>query len=217
MHGILVAIDNYDALTGSLPPAILRSSDGEPIHSWRFLVCRLYLGDRIQVSFYGQDASAAYDSAWDSPGNARYFTGPHRDYPESPNSFIADSDQHTRFVAITGPGTAFDERRSIRLQDLDGDTILVLECATPCWHWMRPGGDLRIADIGDSGKVSEALGPFDDGDFLVGFADGEAWTLSQDMPLRTLKEFMLVESAKSVDRDDMLSRYCIRSFRRTRR
>lgn len=207
MRSILMGIYAYSDQYGTLPPAVLRSADGKPFHSWRFLVCRPWLGDSVQTAFYGQDALSAYDAAWDSPANRRYFVGPHRNYAGSPNSFIADSKQQTRFVAVTGPGTAFEEDRPISLRDVDPDTILVIEVARPNWHWMKPGGDLDVSILADQGCAGDLLGDFENGEFLVLFADGAVWTLSQDVPIGRLKKFFLIDAAKSHDRGELLEPY----------
>jgi hypothetical protein len=214
MYGILLAIRNYDTMFGGLPPVVLRSEKGTAFHSWRFLVCRPYFGDSVQVSFYGQDASAAYSAGWDSPLNARYCSGPHRDYPESPHSFIADARQHTRFVAVCGSGTAFDSDRQTCLDELDVDTVLVVETANPHWHWMKPGGDLDVRAMDRDGEAGDVLECSIDGDFAVGFADGEVWTLSRHVPSRSLMLFMSIDGAKRHDRDEQLRAYLLHRFQR---
>ena len=52
-----------------------------------------------------------------------------------------DSEDQRRKFAITGPGTAFGDDESeppARLQDIDRDTILVVEVRNSGVHWMQP-------------------------------------------------------------------------------
>ena len=39
------------------------------------------------------------------------------------------------------------------------------------------------------------------------FADGEVWALSPDMPIDALKPFLTISTAKSADREQLLSAY----------
>jgi hypothetical protein len=79
-----------------------------------------------------------FGDRWDDPVNRwlchslfyAFCFSPEADLPER---------FHTNVVAITGPGTAFDDERDCRLADIDDDTILVIEVASTDVHWAEPG------------------------------------------------------------------------------
>ena len=211
LRGILLGLQISDDDLGRLPHAIERDKAGLPTHSWRFMAVRDYFGG--MCDFYGQDARAAYSEPWDGPGNLRYYEGPHSGSTASPSAFIDSTrpGNKTRFVAIVGPGTAFEEGRSVRFADLPPDMILVVEVRNSDQHWMEPGGDLHIDEMPqridrESGKGISGQEP--EG-FLVGFASGEAWMLSNDVPVSLMSRFFTIESARTRSREGQLREYRI--------
>lgn len=209
--GILVAMENYEATYGHLPPAVEYDTSGKPIHSWRFLICRHLFGG--MVDFYGQAANSAFTEPWDAPGNRRYFVGPHR--PHTEPSWIIDSTrpgQKTRFAAITGAGTAFEEGVRVSRNSIDGDTILFVEVRNSDCHWMKPGGDFEIGTMAKYIDVKNGRGISgrDPEGFIVAFADGDVWTISNDVPFTDLERFFTIESARNHDRER-----CLRPYRLT--
>ena len=211
LKGILIELSSFNDFHGRLPHPTERDSDGNVLHSWRFVVCRLGFGDAVQVGFYGQAPSSGYKEPWDSAANARYYNGPHRDYIGGPMSFIdptRDGDR-TRFVAITGPGTCFDPERDISLEELPPDVILVVEVRNSDQHWMEPGGDLDIRTIPRRIDIDDGKGisGHDQHGFFVGFADGEVWLISDDVPFETISSFLTIASSEQQSRDEILTPY----------
>ncbi len=47
IHQIIVALHNYEAHYGALPPAILRDNSGRPLHGWRVLI--LHFADQQEL------------------------------------------------------------------------------------------------------------------------------------------------------------------------
>src|SRR5262249_42651950 len=104
----------------------------------------------------------------------------------------------TNIVAITGPGTAFDEDHPTRLKDIPPSTILCIEIAHSGIHWMAPG-DLRL------GKLPQSLSRGLDGRGLhVGCADGSVWFVTADVPLSEVEKLCTIEGAKKYDREKVL-------------
>lgn len=211
LQAILEGLQTSDTIRGRLPHAIERDGAGDPIHSWRFLACRDTFGDTVQCGYYGQDARAAYSEPWNSDGNRRYYDGPHRGYPGGPSSFIDPTrpGDKTRFVAITGPGTAFQTSKSLRLTDLPAELIMVVEVRKSDCHWMQPGGDLHIETMPKRIDVENGQGISGhevDG-FFVGFASGEAWLITNKVPYQVLAKFFTIASAQSHSRDALLAKY----------
>ncbi len=141
-----------------------------------------------------------YRASWMDPANRWLVRSPNHAYCFSEGG---DSTQrlHTNMVAITGPGTAFEEGRTSRISDLTSDLIMVIEIADSGIHWAEPG-DLHIDDVPES--ITSGL----DGDGVcVLFVDGVASYLRSDVPLADLKKFFTVESAKKHDREKVLGPY----------
>jgi hypothetical protein len=95
---IALAFHNYHSAFQHLPPAVVHGPDGKPWHSWRVLI----------LPFLGQvDLYQAYDQSvpWDDPKNVAVL----EKIPEVYRDPLSDdsSDTRTRYLVITGPGTAF--------------------------------------------------------------------------------------------------------------
>ena len=140
---VSVALLTFHDTFGSLPYPVRRTGGGDsifpsgyddqakPLHSWRFAMLPYLVSSSIP---------AHYDKSWDNPANQGWRFGGH--------SFGYDSLQpnppsfETKMFAITGPGTAFgdgEQELPHSLDELDDDTILVVEVRDSGVHWMAPG------------------------------------------------------------------------------
>jgi hypothetical protein len=213
LKGILHELHILNDINGRLPHAIELAEDGSPMHSWRFVTCRNLLGDISQCEFYGQSPTSAYELAWDSPSNKRYYDGHHRNYSGSPTSFIDPSRpfDRTRFVAITGVDTAFDSHLSIDLRTLPADLVIIVETRNSHQHWMEPGGDLDVGTLHDHyGEESgDGVSGSDPEGFLVGFANGEVWLLLKTTPFEVISPFLKITSAGKRSKESVLAPYRI--------
>jgi hypothetical protein len=155
MHQVLLSLANMDSAYGHLPPAIYKDKAGKPLCSWRFLILPY-----IQ-SWMGSPAMD-FSQSWYSEANK--FWASMRVRVFSWESFDGSPDQFdTNIVAITGPGTAFDDDHEISAEKIPGSTIILVEIAHSGIHYMAPG-DLPLD------RVSETLLKGGDGDgFCVGF------------------------------------------------
>lgn len=144
LRGIFLHLALYADIYKGLPPPTVTDPDGRPLYSWRFGIVAPGLNDHLHAGFYGQ--AARLDKAWDSPENRRYHSEPYSDLPGGPAEQIDATRPggKARFVAVVGPGTAFDDTTRRKLDELPGDVLLVVE-ATGCRvHWMEPGGDVDV-------------------------------------------------------------------------
>jgi hypothetical protein len=131
LQNIGVAMHEYHARHGRLPPAVVRDKDGRPLYSWRVLLLP-YLGD-------GDDVYRRFrlDEPWDSPHNKPLAEETPRCY--RPALGAIDPPGLTRYQVLVGPGTAF-ERPGLTWDDFpDGrdQTLLVVEAAEPV-PWSKP-------------------------------------------------------------------------------
>jgi hypothetical protein len=146
---------------------------------------------------------ADYEDRWDAPANRWFATNPWYHYcwrPDLPHP----RNLHTNLVAITGPGTAFDDEHVVRVQDLDPDTILFIDTADSGTHWMEPG-DLHVDQVPPS-----IVRGIDGAGVHVAFADGSVWFLDADVPLADLKKFFTIAGARRYDREQVLAPYPVR-------
>jgi len=178
---------------GRLPPAVRVDKAGRRLCSWRF---------QILPFLEGIMTSTDFGSRWDAPANRWLANHPWPVYCWSQNRGSPDN-LYTNVLAITGAGTAFDGDRESRLDEMDGDTILLIEGAASGVHWMEPG-DLHIDEVPES--IVCGL----DGDGIhVLFADRQVWFLRADVPLADLKKFFTIARAKQYDRERVLRPYVV--------
>ncbi|MDB5352743.1 MAG: hypothetical protein JWN86_3990 [Planctomycetota bacterium] len=135
---IALALQNYEATYGSLPPAYLTDSKGRPTLSWRVLI----------LPFMGQDSlyrSFNLSEPWDSPTNIKLL-GEMPGVLGCPNRSWDIKSGRTKCVAITGPGTMFPGATSAKFADVaDGldETIMLAEVENLSVPWTAPV-DLNI-------------------------------------------------------------------------
>jgi hypothetical protein len=187
---ILQALSNHHDTYRRLPASVHRDFSGRPLCSWRFHI----------MVFLEQDVLGRFPQEyWLDPVNFESvalpsccFRSPRYDKPVDPHT--------TNFSFVTGPGTPFDGGWW-SLDDLDPDTILVVEVVDFGYHWMEPG-DLKLDEL--SSLLTVGL----DGKGLhVGFADEQVWFLDSSVPLEDLKPFFTVDGARQYDREEKLGPY----------
>jgi hypothetical protein len=93
-------------------------------------------------------------------------------------------------------------------QDLPSDTILVVEVYDSKFHWMQPG-DIVLSKLDENVAAYRETGIGDPNrtGFHVGFADGEVWHLTNDVPFHEFRKFCTVSGARRHDRTALLARY----------
>lgn len=187
------ALLNFDDVYHRLPPAVRRDELGRPLSSWRYQILP-YL-EAIMVD-------APFGERWDDPVNRWLMDRWRPDFCHYQNRDSGDAGK-TNVVAITGPGTAFEEGRTIGLADTNRNTILAVVVAGFDTYWMEPG-DLHIDHIPDN----LTSGPKGDG-FHVLFADATVWFLKAEVPLEDVKKFFTLEGARQYDRDVVLAPYAL--------
>jgi hypothetical protein len=185
-----LALLNFQSVYGRLPPAVHRDEAGKPCCSWRLRMVPFMEGIMREIE---------YDQRWDAPANQWISTIPWLLFCWLPD----ENGLHTNVVAITGRGTAFEEGRVVRLEDIAPDTILAIEIAKSDICWAEPG-DLDIEHIPES-----ITGGMDGGGVHVAFADGAVWFLRADVPIGELRKFFTIEGAKGYRREQLLRPYAV--------
>ncbi|MFO0914440.1 MAG: DUF1559 domain-containing protein [Pirellulales bacterium] len=139
MRQIMLAIRNYEAAHGQLPPAYTVDADGKRLHSWRTLILP-YMEE--QALFKKIDLS----KPWDDPVNAEA-----RD--SCPNTFrcpgaLLEEDM-TTYLAVVDPQGVMSGATPRKMSDVTDDeeqTMVLIDApAAESVHWMSPAdADLQM-------------------------------------------------------------------------
>jgi hypothetical protein len=203
---ICLALQNYEARNGTLPPAYIVGPDGKPWHSWRVLILP-YLDRRDLFDAY------KFDEPWNGPNNIKLA-------PCMPSVFHcpSDSDANTRcitsYVAVVGPDTLWPERGSVSTNNMpDGAcmTILIVEKANSGINWMEPR-DLPFEQVSKDNPSTcpDLFAPHGRkggvhyewaGWSMVAFADSHIAVMSSDYLSENLKAMLTRNGGEAVDPD----------------
>lgn len=197
------ALKAYEADNGQLPAAGGGSDGSMTQPSWRVALLP-YLEYSHVYAQYKQD------EPWNGESNSALATrlGTPREY----RSPVYDNPQPdcTQYVAVVGPGTAWDPDGPRRLADLSEttpDLILLVDSPMSDIHWMEPR-DLSLEQMSaeaiarrDREGVPRLIGRF------VLFADGQAWQLNEDCPESEIAKFFTIEGARKYHREEVLGPY----------
>jgi prepilin-type processing-associated H-X9-DG protein len=197
LRQIGLALHNYHDAHKRFPPAFIADEQGRPMHSWRVLLLP-YLERTDLYDAY------RFEEPWDGPNNRRLLT-------EGPSVYRCPSDpsplQMTSYVAIAGPGTAWDDPDGKSLNTFsDGasSTILVVEIANSDIHWMEPR-DLDIRKIAKQINPKNAIGisSYHPGGANVVLADNSVQFLSDETTQKMLEALLTAAGGEKVDAADL--------------
>ena len=208
--GILDLLFRYDIfLDRCLPPPVALDADGRPLSSWRFALAG-FRGLFIKEG----GPPPEFQFPWNSPENESFAKLPAKYYGYSTDAFSAfdlTGTKETSVLAISGPGTAFDEDLRCSFSDLADDTILIVESRNSGVHWMEPGDiDIRTVPHRIGGPGKRTISGTTPLGLYVGFADGAVWLLKNDVPFETLEKLFTVSGAKKNKRENLLWEYRLR-------
>jgi hypothetical protein len=163
LHNIALALQQYEAAYGTLPPTYTVDAEGQPLHSWRTLI----LPFLDQQNLY---KTIDLSKPWNDPANRLAYDGWLRIYCCPSNEL--GKEQTTTYLAIVAPGGCLqptEPRRLADITDRKDRTLMVLEVPEEhAVHWMEP----RDADeallarlrVGDSAHPNGANAVFVNGD-----------------------------------------------------
>ena len=129
---IALALQNYESVYHSLPPAYTVDAEGKPLHSWRTLILpyleQQALYDKIDLS-----------KPWDDPANKEAYETTLPAY-QCPSADCPPS--HTTYLAVVAAGGCFRPTEPRKLSEITDDpelTLMVLEVESERHiHWMSP-------------------------------------------------------------------------------
>ena len=183
-----LALHSYHDAYGSFPPAVVTDAEGRPLHSWRVLILP-FLDQQLLHEEY------RWDEPWDGPHNRELANRMPKPYwcPDDPYSLT------TRYLAVAGPGTAFDGSSAIRLDAItDGisRTIVVVETPGDPVHWMEPRDISSAGLLEHFGTASQA--PRHPEGVHILKADGSVHGLDPATPLNRVRALSTVAGGEAL-------------------
>jgi len=166
MSQICLALINYEANKGHLPPPYTVDENGKPLHSWRTLLLPMLEYNQLHKKI-------RFDEPWDSEYNKQFHD---IDIPIF-RCKSADPSRHqtsTSYDVVIGVNTAFPPfdgktQPKVSVEDIANSeagtdcTIMLVERKTPV-HWMEPSG-IPLDDLPNEIDWRH------NGGTVVGFAD----------------------------------------------
>ncbi|TWT78075.1 hypothetical protein Pla123a_08640 [Posidoniimonas polymericola] len=189
MKQITLALLNYDAAHGKLPPAYTVDDEGRPLHSWRTLI----LPYVEQGDLYD---SIDLTKPWDDPVNAHAREA-------VVDAYLCPSADHeasrTTYQVVAGAGYVFDGAKPMEFYDItDGPerTLLVVDVAADyAVEWMAPQ-DSTLEAVYQQFVEQEFNHP---SGMQVGFADGHASMLDASSTREALRSMLTIAGGEQVE------------------
>jgi hypothetical protein len=191
-----LALFNYHQTFGSFPPPYITDGEGRPRHSWRVLI-RPFLD---ASPFYN---SYRFDEPWDGPNNAQLIASERGGwYWHHCPSEHHDDPFTTDYVAIVGPGTAWNVDHPVSVDDMaDGpaNTLLLVEVVGSGINWAEPR-DLALDRIAPTVNAKSVLGISSRhvGGAYGLMADGSVVFLSDKLSAATIRGLLTIDGGEEV-------------------
>ena len=183
---IRIALNTYSEVMGCLPAAVVRNNDGTPIYSWR-----VALGTLVEEAHREGWRHFAKDEHWQSPANKIL-----REHGGS-MGFGYKGESSAKFLAVTGSGTAFEDGKCRKLDEMPKGLIVIVEKSDSSFFWMEPG-DVELESLrGLSYMTCGEQFARSRSSFHVLLASGEIWELTRDTPLSVFIECASADTANS--------------------
>jgi Protein of unknown function (DUF1559)/Domain of unknown function (DUF4190) len=173
-----IAMHNYEANYGTLPPAAITDKDGKPLLSWRVALLPYLEQDNLYKQF-------KLDEPWDSSNNKPLLAQMPKVYDHPAARTVGSGD--TFFQVFTGSQTAFPPGRGLKLTEItDGlsNTVLVAEAATGV-PWTKPE-DLAVVP----GQPLPPLGGHLPQGYNLLFADASVRRVPKNFSEQTLRKLI---------------------------
>lgn len=191
---IALALHSYHERYGELPPAYVADQSGRPMHSWRVLLLPF---------LNSQSVYDAYDfrEPWNGPHNIKLLS-------TGPGIFCCPSQppttrfHRTNYCLVTGPGTMFPGKESIRLDDVtDGleETLMLVEVANTDIPWTAPTDlDVRTMSVQGDASMPPHISSKHVKGAQVAAGVGGAFLLNEDLSAETLRALMTIAGGERI-------------------
>ncbi len=202
MNQLELALRNYEAANGHLPPAYIVGPDGRPWHSWRVLILPFMEHKEVFDRY-------RFDEPWDGPNNRKLAEQVNVEMFQCPSGSDFETTPNTNYTVVVGEGTAFPDDKTTRFADFsDGveNTVLLVEVADSGIHWMEPR-DLRfesLAIVEDSANSPAVSSSHPRGPGVV-FADKiTAYRLRHPVRVETLRKLLTISGGEPITCDSLM-------------
>ncbi len=140
-----MALSQYEHSNGRLPPAVVTDKQGNAMHSWRTLVMPFILGNASYLAYN-------FGEPWNGPNNSKSAV-PEAWIWRCPADPAIEGRPMTSYVAVTGPGTVWDDHGCTG----EYRSVAVVEVVNSNINWMEPK-DLTLEEacrgVGDGSGLS---------------------------------------------------------------
>ncbi len=186
---ISLALEKYQDVHGSYPPAITYGPDGRPWHSWRALLMPHLEGSKSWSDY-------KLSEPWDGPHNRQL-----AEWSRAPQWFRCPSDDRsdtgtTTYVAVIGDRTMWPADQAIDSSDVASDekanTLHVVEMSDSGVHWLEPR-DLLFDDMAFTvnAQAGSDIRGRHTGRANALLTDGSVRQLPADTPPETVRSLLL--------------------------
>jgi prepilin-type processing-associated H-X9-DG protein len=190
---LVLALLNYEAENGHLPPPFTTDANGKPMHSWRVLILPYIEGQQVfdQIDF---------TKPWNHPDNLRLADKMPAVF-SCPSAVSSVPPYTTAYVAVTGGETVWGDSITFgSIRDGASQTVLLIESEARRTHWMAPA-DVLLDEIVPMSPTGESmfLRGFHKGRGNAAFCDGSVRALSDDMDASVLRALLTRDGGETIE------------------
>ncbi|MGO8690257.1 MAG: DUF1559 domain-containing protein [Thermoguttaceae bacterium] len=171
-----LALAEYEAANGRLPPAAVFDKQGKAMHSWRTLILP-YLERPDLYQAYN------FREPWDGTNNSTLGAEPLLVF-RCPSDTSIGNRPMTSYLAVTGTGTVWDDQHATPTPP----RVMVVEVVDSKINWMEPG-DITLEEacrgVGNGSGSGISSGHTQVVNVLR--SDGQVWCLPDGLPPVTLR------------------------------
>lgn len=190
------ALRDYHQAHGALPPVYTTDENGKPLCSWRVAILPYLERNDLYSQYQLQEQ-------WDGQHNAKVAKQP-VEFFQCPSNLSHESCD-TSYVAVIGPGTAWEPNRGLKLSDITDDprdTILLVEMKDTGIKWAEPR-DLGLSNLPPGITTDDLLQSLSIHPGLVQalFADGHVEVIRSEMPWSDFEAMLTIAGSERINRD----------------
>ena len=208
LHQVRAFLANHNDHFGAAPPAFVTDAAGNPLNSWRWQLERYFDFDWDGTIQWDSPRGRALQNPWKHGG----YSCPLSHRPRRHASFVALTGPGTAFEPLTMPtpyqplsGTVFAATTTPDLDSLPHDLILIVEVRNSGIEFKEPRDfDIRTMARGINTDPVRGISSHHPGGAHVLFADGQVWFIHNDAPFDELEKLFTIEGANKHDRDALL-------------
>ena len=191
-----LAILQYNEQNDHFPLAYTADANGKPLCSWRTMILPYLDKNDLYAKYHA-------DEPWDGPNNAELAHQPQKEFV-CPADFDADPCD-TSYVAVIGPGTAWEGSNGLRLSEIKDDphdTILLVEMKHTGIKWSEPR-DLDLNNLPPGITPQNLLQNLSNhpGCFNPLFADGHQELIPSNIPWADFQAMLTIAGGEKIDRE----------------